>query len=221
MQFLYHPQAKESRISLIDNDYKYIVKARRHKVEECIFLRNLADYHLYRYLIESITKKEAHIKLIDHEAKIVEAARKLHIGWCIIEPKNIEKHITTLNEMGVDKITFIYCARSQKNFKIDFERLNKILINSSSQCGRSSIIKLETSPSLEEFKTLYPHSFMLNFSDQILKQNTSIDTLVIGCEGGFTQSETALFGEHLIGLDTPLILKSESAAVGASSILLL
>jgi len=144
MRYLYHPHAKESFLALVENDYKYIIKARRHTLGDRIFLRNLSDAHLYCYEIQTITKKEAHIALVDYEIQTVEAKHKLHIGWCMIDPKSIEKSIASLNEMGVAKITFIYCDRSQKNFKIDSERLEKILISSSSQCGRSSIITLET-----------------------------------------------------------------------------
>lgn len=222
MQYLYHPNAKESFVSLIENDYKYIIKARRHKVGDPIALRNLKDDNLYYYQIETIDKREANLKLLSHEAKRVEAHKKLHIGWCVIDPKTIEKHIASLNEMGVAKITFIYCDRSQKNFKVDFKRLEKILINSSSQCGRSSRITLESCNSLYEFKELYPHSYMLNFSQHALSTVKSIETIVLGCEGGFSGDEVALFDANtIVGFDTPLILKSESAAVALSAQILL
>jgi len=221
MRYLYHPHAKESFLALVENDYKYIIKARRHTLGDKIFLRNLHDAHLYRYEIQAITKKEAHIALVDYEIQTVEAKQKLHIGWCVIDPKSIEKSISSLNEMGVDKITFIYCDRSQKNFKIDFERLEKILISSSSQCGRSSIITLEHSPNLQDFKLAYPNSLMLNFSNTHLEQNSFIDTLVIGCEGGFAPSEMRLYDGQTVGFDTPLILKSQSAALAVASKVLL
>ena len=43
---------------------------------------------------------------------------KLHIGWCVIDPKTVEKYIASLNEIGVDKITFIYADYSQKISKL-------------------------------------------------------------------------------------------------------
>jgi len=222
MQYLYHPQAKEPFIALVENDYKYIIKARRHKLGEQIALRNLKDASLYLYQIETITKKEAVLKLVESHIKQVEAAGSLHIGWCVIDPKTIEKHIASLNEIGVTKITFIYCERSQQNFSIDFERLRKILINSSSQCGRSSIIELDTASSLELFLQNHPDSYMLNFSSKSIDQDSGIQTIVIGCEGGFKQSEIALFEmDKIVGFDTPLILKSESAAISVASKLLL
>jgi len=152
----------------------------------------------------------------------VVAKRKLHIGWCVIDPKSIEKVLPTLNEMGVDTITFIYCSRSQKSFKPDFKRLEKILLNSSQQCGRSSLLKLSISNSLEGFLSENPETVMMNFSEQSLTEKSNVSTIVIGCEGGFTSDEMALFkSENIMGLDTPLILKSESAVCSVASKLLL
>ncbi|MEA2029049.1 MAG: 16S rRNA (uracil(1498)-N(3))-methyltransferase [Campylobacterota bacterium] len=221
MQYLYHPDAKASVISLVEGDYKYIIKARRHKIGDTIALRNLADSNLYRYQIETISKKEATLKLLDFEVKSVEAKNSLHIGWCVIDPKTVEKHIASLNEIGVAKITFIYCDRSQKNFKIDFKRLEKILINSSSQCGRSSIITLDSCPTLQAFQEANPNATMINFSNQFITKASAINTVVLGCEGGFTQEEIELYNDNTLGFDTPLILKSESAAVAVASTLLL
>ena len=124
--------------------------------------------------------------------------------------------------MGVAKITFILCNRSQKSFKLDFKRLEKILLNSSQQSGRSVMIKLDKSPSLAQFKKQYPKSYMLNFSEQNLIESLDIETIVVGCEGGFTRDEEALFSsDKIVGLATPLILKSESAICAVASKVLL
>jgi len=59
---------------------------------------------------------------------------------------------------------------------------------------------------------------MLNFSENNFISNTEFNTIVIGCEGGFHEAETALFdAQNIIGFDTPLVLKSESAACAVSS----
>jgi len=62
----------------------------------------------------------------------------------------------------------------------------------------------------------------LNFSQNKIGSQSSIDTIVIGCEGGFHEDEVALFeADKIIGLDTPLVLKSESAVCAVASKLLL
>ncbi len=96
------------------DDFRYIVKARRHRVEESIAIRNLEDDNIYFYKIENITKRAVTLQLIEQRELIVESKGVLNIGWCIIEPKVIEKTLPSINEMGVNSITFIYCKRFSK-----------------------------------------------------------------------------------------------------------
>jgi len=217
MQYLYHTEAKAPTLRLRGDEHRYIFKVRRHRKGEIIALRNLKDDNIYYYRIISLDKKEAYLVLENSEKLIIKAKKKLHIGWCIIEPKNIEKVLPTLNEIGVTSISFIYCTRSQKSFKLDFKRLEKILLNSSQQCGRSDIMKLEIVDSLENFLDTYPNAKALNFSENRLSNIENIDSIVIGCEGGFTNNEIKLFNNSIIGLDTLLILTSESAICAMAS----
>jgi 16S rRNA (uracil1498-N3)-methyltransferase len=82
----------------------------------------------------------------------------------MIDPKSIEKSLPMLNESGVARITFIYCERSQKQFRLDFDRLEKILRNSSQQSGRSQQMQLASVDSIEAFIMQYPQSYLLHFS---------------------------------------------------------
>ncbi|KIM03703.1 MAG: 16S rRNA methyltransferase, partial [Sulfurovum sp. AS07-7] len=67
-----------------------------------------------------------------------------------------------------------------------------------------------------------PKSYMLNFSQNHISELNDIETIVIGCEGGFTEKEIALFDESkIVGFDTPLILKSESAVCAVASKILI
>ena len=222
MQYLQHNEAGVSSLILTGDEHRYIFKVRRHREGETIALRNLLDEQIYFYKIGFLDKKQAHLELGKSEILTVKAKKNLHIAWCVIDPKSVEKILPTLNEMGVEQITFIYCKRSQKSFTPDFKRLNKILLNSSQQCGRSSLMKLETNNSLEDFLEKYPKTVMLNFSEHILDKDSNIETMLIGCEGGFTDDEMTLFdSSNIIGLDTPLILKSESAVCAVASKILL
>ncbi|PHS42350.1 MAG: 16S rRNA (uracil(1498)-N(3))-methyltransferase [Sulfurovum sp.] len=222
MIYIYHKEAGAPQLTLLGDEHRYIFKVRRHKTEDTLYLRNLEDGLLYRYLIASIDKRSVRLELQESQTLEIKAKVPLHIGWCVIDPKSIEKVLPSLNEMGVEKITFIYCKRSQKSFKIDFKRLEKILLNSSQQSGRSEMMQLDLSDDLETFLHQYPQSKMLNFSENRLTKAHKIETIVIGCEGGFHEDEVALFKEDaIIGLDTPLVLKSESAVCGVASKILL
>lgn len=223
MQFVYDKSSKNEILELVNENYNYIIKARRHKIDDEIYFRNLEDDFIYLYKIVEINKKSATLTLINSEKKVIENSRKLHLVWCVVDPKTVEKSISSLNEIGVDKITFVYSDFSQKNFKINIEKLNKILINSSSQCGRSSIIKLEISKTLDSFLTQNPKSYILDFSNNFIDdKKDEIDTLVIGCEGGFSKREKGNFNkDFVVGFNSNLILRSETAIVSATSKILL
>ncbi len=222
MQYLYNEAAGSPQLTVEGDAHRYLFKVRRHKADDILYLRNLKDGFLHRYTITHIDKRSAILALEESVVLEVRAAKILHIGWCVIDPKNIEKVLPSLNEMGVEKITFIYCKRSQKSFKPDFKRLEKILLNSSQQSGRSEMMQLEMAEDLESFLKQYPRSKMLNFSENSFISDMETETIVIGCEGGFHKDEVALFApENIVGFDTPLILKSESAACAAASKLLL
>jgi len=222
MLYLYHKEAGQFQLTLVGDEHRYIFKVRRQKIGDSLYLRNLEDGLLYHYRITFIDKNAVILELQESQRLEVKAKVPLHIAWCIIDPKNIEKVLPSLNEMGVEKITFIYCKRSQKSFKVDFKRLEKILLNSSQQSGRSQMMLLEMGESIEAFLKLHPQSKMLNFSENTIHSQTPISTIVIGCEGGFHENEVALFtDENIIGFDTSLVLKSESAACAVASKILL
>ena len=222
MQYLFHKNSGVASLTLEGDAHRYIFKVRRHREGETIALRNLEDEQIYLYTITTLSKKEAELTLEKSEILSVKAKRDLHIAWCVIDPKSVEKVLPTLNEMGVDKITFIYCERSQKSFKPDFKRLEKILLNSSQQSGRSSLMRLYMAKDLHSFLEKNKDVVMLNFSEQTLVEGSNIETFVVGCEGGFTADEVAMFEvKNIVGLDTSLILKSESAVCAITSKLLL
>jgi 16S rRNA (uracil1498-N3)-methyltransferase len=223
MQFTYHPNAKED-ILIIDGElHKYLFKVRRHNTQKNLLFRNLKDGYLYQYEVIDIGKRDAKLQLVSKQFKEVLPKKKLHIGWCKVDFKSIEKVIASLNEMGVDTITFIDCEFSQRNDKINFDKLQRILINSSQQCGRSGIINIETCESFDKFIKLYPDAYMFHFSkNHIEMKKDNIKTIIIGCEGGFSQNELDRFqDDKIVGIDSDIILRSESAALSVTAKILL
>jgi 16S rRNA (uracil1498-N3)-methyltransferase len=221
MQFVYHEQSGNSVLSIEDELYKYLIKVRRHNSQESIFFRNLKENNLYEYKIESISKKSALLNLVHQEVNTVENEQNIHLAWCVVDTKTIEKELPALNELGVKKISFVYGDYSQKNFKLNFEKYTKILINSCQQCGRSSLIEFEVFKSVDEFLKTYPKSFMFNFSSTYLEANLGIQTIIIGCEGGFSKREVELFdASKIVGVKSNLILRSETAVTVVASKLL-
>ena len=223
MQFTYDESCGTNILEIKEEVYNYLIKARRHKIDDEIYFRNLKDDNIYLYKIDLIDKKKAILTLVSSEEKIILSQEKLHLGWSVVDPKTIEKYISSLNEMGVEKITFIYSDFSQKNFKINIEKLEKILINSSCQCGRSNIIKLDVCKNIETFIKENDDVYFLDFSNTSIDEKSDvIKTLVIGCEGGFSNREREIFNkDNIVGFNSNLILRSETAIISACSKILL
>jgi 16S rRNA (uracil1498-N3)-methyltransferase len=152
----------------------------------------------------------------------VAAPKKLHIGWCIVDSKSVEKVLPLLNELGVSKITFIYCDRSQKNFKPDFKRYERILESSMQQCGRSEMMLFDEMKNIAAFLQENPQTVVFDFCEEVLGDSSDINTVLIGSEGGLSEAERTLLKEQKVfRLDTPMILRSETAATAIASKILL
>ncbi len=76
----------------------------------------------------------------------------------------------------------------------------------------------ETFKSLDVFLKENPETVVLDFCDEVLSCADEVSTVLIGCEGGFSESERQkLEGLKRFRLDTPMILRSESAAMAIAS----
>jgi len=220
MQFVYDENASQKLLSIRDENYRYLFKVRRFKVDDVVNFRNLEDDFLYQYKIINIKKKEADLELINSKKDKQKIDKKFHLIWCIVDPKTIYSTLPMLNQLGVSKITFLYCDRSQKNFKLDQLKIKKILINSSQQCGRVKFMSIEVLNSLEDALKAYSDFSVLDFGGE--KNWGKINSVLVGCEGGFSDEEREKLHNYCkIGLDTDLILKSETAALSIVSKLLI
>jgi len=219
MKFILSADAGKPQLRLSGDEYKYVVKVRRHVIGDVIAFRNRTDLtEEYRYILECTDGRHATFVLESQCNLPCESAKTLHIGWCVIDPKTVEKVLPMLTEMGVTKITFIQCHRSQRNFRFDYERFERIMESSIMQCGRTSFIEFGESASLSEFLSGYPDSVILDFGGEALNRDEVYETVIIGCEGGFHESERSLFAKHRVRhFSSPMILRSESAAVAVAA----
>lgn len=218
MQFVYHPHAGLETLVVDIREYEHLFKVRRLSVGEKLVWRNLVDTNVYEYAITQIGKKEATLALLSQQALSIAPSRILHVGWCVIDPKIIEKTLPMLNELGVSKISFVYAEFSQKSHKLDMERIKRILINSSQQCGRSDLMAIEVFSSLQAYQEVYPQSHIIDFSESTLQGDEAITSVLIGPEGGFSPKERKTFHkERVLGFTCKTILRSETAVVTAVS----
>ncbi len=223
MIFLFDEDAGKETLLVKGENYKYLIKVRRHQVGDVVAFRHPESTQmLHSYSLIDIDGRNARFTLQNSTESIVKAGKKLHIGWCVIDPKSVEKVLPMLNELGVEKITFISCERSQKNFRSDLKRYERMVTASMQQCGRSAMMAFATAGSLSEFIASHPDTAVFDFCENVLQETSDIETVLIGCEGGFSEKERELLSkQRRFRLDTPLVLRSESAAVAVSSKILL
>lgn len=218
MQFVYHEKAGESRLNVELREYEHLFKVRRMGVGTHSFWRNLNDDALYEYALEHIGKKEAILELLNAKQSPIVPLKSLHVAWCVIDPKIIEKTLPMLNELGVEHLSFVYAEFSQKSHKLDYDRMQRILINSCQQCGRSTKMILDEFLTLSAYLKAYPQSHILDFSEVKLDASAEIDSILIGPEGGFSAKEREAFHQKsIVGLTCNAILRSETAVVSVAS----
>ena len=77
---------------------------------------------------------------------------------------------------------------------------------------------IETFNSLVEYFKAYPKSAVLDFCETKLSENVTLNSVVIGPEGGFSDKERKMFVDKAIfGLSCQSILRSETAVVSVAS----
>ena len=236
MQFLYHPNSADSIITLNGEELLHL-KARRVKCGDMLRLRNLSDDRIYTYKITHIEKKSLTLQLCGSEQTSIESSyTPLHLLWAIIEPKIIEKTLPMLNELGVKRISFFYSAFSQRQFRLQFERLQKIIIQSCQQCGRGDRMELELYKDFKSVCGAYDDFWAFDFGGEdiaqwiesakstrgkggaiLLSGTRDMLRVMIGAEGGFSQDEREAFKRIITLHDSP-ILRSESACVFIASL---
>ncbi|MDH4944451.1 16S rRNA (uracil(1498)-N(3))-methyltransferase [Sulfurimonas sp. C5] len=223
MIFIYEENASRERFTIKGELHKYLIKVRRHQEGDEISMRlKNAPEMLYTYKIVSVDPRSLEVALVSEQVCEVKAKKALHIGWCVIDTKSVEKVLPSLNEIGVEKITFIYCDRSQKNFKPDYKRYERILEASNQQCGRTDFMEFATAKNVQEFVEGNPDTKVFDFCENVLKEDAEISTVLIGCEGGFSKEEKELLSKYeVFRLDTPLVLRSESAVLAVASKIIL
>lgn len=220
MIYILNDEAGEETLRIKGDMHKYLIKVRRHKEGDILSFRSRNGIEvLHNYKLESIEARSALLSLTNSKKEIIKSKKELHIGWCIIDSGSIEKVLPMLCEIGVQKISFITCDRSQKNFKLDFNRFDRIVEASMQQSGRTTYIEFDMYKNIKEFVLKFPDTKVFDFCDNTTDNYDSIKRVLIGCEGGFSPNEREIIKSlnlEKFKLDTPMVLRSESAVVAVA-----
>jgi 16S rRNA (uracil1498-N3)-methyltransferase len=198
----------------------------------------------YEASIKSISSDEIIFTIEDKQAITSEPVTKVTLFQCVPKGGKMEYVIQKCVELGIHAITPVYSDRSipkqanEKDTVRKTERLNKIAREAAKQCGRSLIPAVSTPVTMEvlpvllsEFEfVLMPYENEENISIKHVLRARIDDgkkipreiALVIGPEGGFSDSETNMLsktGAHLCTLGNA-ILRTETAGMAALAMIM-
>ncbi|MBZ7955472.1 16S rRNA (uracil(1498)-N(3))-methyltransferase [Campylobacter molothri] len=218
MQFLYHEQAGEEILKLKGEEFAHL-KVRRVKENEILILRNLKDKFAYTYKISNVERHSCQLHFLSKENKTTYKNTALNLALAVIDIKILEKTLPFLNELGVETLHLVFTDFSQRNFKIDLSRFEKIIIASCEQCGRESKMKIQIYNYVKDFYEKFSEAVLVDFEGEV-KEFDLNKIYFVGPEGGFSQSEKQIFKEK-IRLKAQNILKSQTAIISIASKILL
>ncbi len=140
----------------------------------------------------------------------------------LIKKDKLEWVVEKGTELGIKHFVPIISERSEKKL-FNMERLQKIAVEASEQCGRGDIPLIHELVAIEKATTIGPkEKICFDFSGTPLKNtaNTGQLGLFIGPEGGFTPKELEFFKKNKIQISSLgiLTMRAETAAIAASAL---
>jgi len=162
--------------------------------------------------------KEIRYKLIE-TIETTKPKRQVNLYLAILKKENFELAVQKAVECGVSTITPIITERTIKT-GLNFPRLEKIILEASEQCGRTTLPELfeifdfsEAIDSYAEEKIIF-HTGE-NTKDYTANKDASSVNIFVGPEGGFTEKEILLAKErgYTSASLGPLTLRGETAAI--------
>jgi len=186
--------------------------------------------------IQEIGKKETIIKIIEKVSPSApESNLQLTLVVALLKGEKFDLVVQKACELGVSRIVPLVTKRADvklkdaKETEKKLERWRKIVVESSKQCGRAVLMKIETPILFDEFvKNAEATSLFFSERDgetfeSFLNKTPKIEklTAIIGSEGGWDDSEieTARANDfHIITLGGR-ILRAETAAITIPAVL--
>lgn len=180
----------------------------------------------YHAMVNSFRDGSISFSIIQAGENLREPFRELHLFISLPKKDKFEWILEKGTELGVTRFIPIISQRSEKK-SFNYERAQKIIIESSEQSGRTRLPEISEIISLEDAVSQSFPCFAFSPEGDAFTiehaQNYSPLGAFIGPEGGFTDSEIFLFkkeGIRVYSLGSQ-ILRAETAAIATATLLLL
>ena len=237
MRRFYSPniKAETSEITLNTEETRHLRDVLRLRAADEI---NVFDGEGSEFLcrIQEIGKKETKIQISKKVSPAApESALELTLAVALLKGEKFDLVVQKSCELGVSRVVPLITKRAdvklkdQKETEKKLDRWRKIVVESSKQCGRAKLMKIEMPVSLENFVKNADETSLFfserngesfeNFADE--KAQIERLTAVIGSEGGWDDAEidaARANNFHIITLGGR-ILRAETAAIAIPALL--
>ena len=179
--------------------------------------------------IENYKKGEVFVKILN-KVRDKEKEKNVWLAFSLIKQNPLNFMIQKTTELGVQKFIPLVCERSTVK-DINFQRVKKIIIESSEQSNRLSIPEITKKESLKNFLNFFPKNGCIIFCDinshkkdlkNILSKKAEGPLcILVGPEGDFSEHERQLITglNHTFPLSLASnILRAETAAIAAVTV---
>jgi 16S rRNA (uracil1498-N3)-methyltransferase len=229
---IYHPEALtiDTLVCLSETASHHLQNVLRIKPNQSLELFN-GDGYQYTAVVEQLSRKQVHVRIESRSEHPLLPHLSVHLAQGICRGEKMDLVIQKATELGATEITPIITDYS--NVKLNKERLQKkrlhwqsVANSACEQSGRCDIVTVRALQTFSEFIKVQhgENCFLLEpTATEKIPQRESVEslTVVVGPEGGFSDTELALAKDsrcQLISLGQR-VLRTETAGLAALSII--
>jgi len=214
-RFYVNQQGLGKDLVLSGTEHNHLANVLRLKIGEEVVIV-CGDEFDYLYKIVSITKSQTALSIAKKWRNAYNPQKAVTVYMGAIKHDNLALAVEKLNEIGVAEVVLFKSAHCQ-NVPVKIDKLQAVANQSCKQCGRSIPLKVSGIIGFDKL----PKGTLFADEKTTSGKIQSADAIIIGPEGGFTDSER----EHLRKTSTPIslgprILRAETAAIVGAALLM-
>ena len=214
-------QIEQNKFSLSKSESNHFIKSLRGEIGDKIWLLD-GKGNAYQSEVRNIDNYNVEGVIIDSFRNYGESQNDLRLILGLIKGSRMDLAIEKAVEYGVKSIHPIIFERSIRK-SINLDRLNKIIISSAKQSGRSFFPLLKEPVKFSNWLEKHNKeiSVVCHFSgssiNSIITKNLHSVNIIVGSEGDFSENEISLLRDYNIPFVKlgPRRLRSESACISA------
>jgi 16S rRNA (uracil1498-N3)-methyltransferase len=205
MPYFFQDNLFQDSFSLSSEEAKHITKAMRLKMGDFIWITD-GKGTLTKAVLTNVLKDFCTVEIGERIFQDKSKSNLLHLAIAPTKnPDRMEWLVEKAVEIGVNRISFIICERSERKY-VDLNRLHRIAISALKQSQGTCLPEIETLPFpqlVSDSKTMHADKFIAYCDEKtqaVLFPNIKYlyegAVFLVGPEGDFTPSEVRLATAH-------------------------